>query len=91
MDLRLARQCSRPGSPAPGRSGDQSAGAQGFAPFGQVVEGMDAIDALNTEYGETSGGGIRGGKQDPLFAGGNEYLAREFPRLDFIRRGRIVK
>lgn len=52
---------------------------------------MDAIDALNTEYGETSGGGIRGGKQDPLFAGGNEYLAREFPRLDFIRRGRIVK
>ena len=64
--------------------------AQGFAPFGRVVEGVDVLDQLNGEYGETAGGGIRGGKQDPLFAGGNEYLAREFPRLDFIRRAVIV-
>jgi peptidyl-prolyl cis-trans isomerase A (cyclophilin A) len=65
--------------------------AQGFAPFGQVIEGMDVVDALNAEYGETAGGGIRGCKQEPLFAGGNGYLAREFPRLDFIRKARIVK
>jgi cyclophilin family peptidyl-prolyl cis-trans isomerase len=65
--------------------------AQGFAPFGRVVEGMAVVDSLNSEYGEAAGGGIRGGKQDPLFAGGNAYLAREFPRLDFIRRARIVE
>jgi cyclophilin family peptidyl-prolyl cis-trans isomerase len=59
--------------------------AQGFAPFGRVVSGMDVADALNSEYGETSGGGIRAGRQQPLFDGGNAYLDREFPRLDRIR------
>jgi homoserine O-acetyltransferase len=62
---------------------------QGFAPFGRVIEGMGVTDALNPEYGESAGGGIRGGKQDPLFAGGNAYLDREFPRLDRIRRARV--
>jgi homoserine O-acetyltransferase len=56
--------------------------AQGFAPFGRVVEGMAVADALNSEYGESSGSGIRAGKQQPLFDGGNAYLDREFPRLD---------
>src|SRR3954454_3470360 len=56
--------------------------AQGFAPFGRVVSGMDVADALNSEYGESSGSGIRAGKQQPLFDGGNAYLDREFPRLD---------
>ena len=65
--------------------------AQGFASFGRVVEGMDVVDALNAEYGESAGGGIRRGKQEPLFSGGNAYLAREFPRLDFIRRARVVE
>jgi len=63
---------------------------QGFAPFGRVVEGMAVVDALNAEYGESAGGGIRGGKQDPLFAGGNAYLLKEFPRLDSIERARLV-
>jgi cyclophilin family peptidyl-prolyl cis-trans isomerase len=65
--------------------------AQGFAPFGEVVEGMDVADALNSEYGESAGGGIRAGKQAPLFEGGNVYLDREFPRLDRLIRARIVK
>ncbi|MCU1385102.1 MAG: peptidyl-prolyl cis-trans isomerase cyclophilin type [Acidobacteria bacterium] len=56
--------------------------AQGFVPFGRVVDGMDVADALNSEYGETSGSGIRAGRQQPLFDGGNAYLDREFPRLD---------
>jgi peptidyl-prolyl cis-trans isomerase A (cyclophilin A) len=64
---------------------------QGFAPFGEVVEGMDIADALNSEYGEESGGGIRGGRQQPLFDGGNAYLDREYPRLDRLIRARIVR
>ena len=65
--------------------------AQGFAPFGEVVEGIDVADALNSEYGENAGGGIRAGKQQPLFDGGNVYLDREFPRLDRIVRAKIVR
>ena len=63
--------------------------AQGFAPFGRVVEGMDVADALYDGYGEESGGGIRGGRQDPLFDRGNEYLLRNYPRLDYIRHATI--
>ena len=63
---------------------------QGFVPFGRVTAGMEVADALNSEYGETAGGGIRGGKQQPLFDRGNAYLDREFPRLDRIVRATVV-
>ena len=64
--------------------------AQGFVPFGEVVEGMDVADALNSEYGENSGGGIRAGRQQPLFDGGNAYLDREYPRLDRLLTARVM-
>jgi cyclophilin family peptidyl-prolyl cis-trans isomerase len=63
---------------------------QGFVPFGEVVEGMDVADALNSEYGETAGGGIRAGNQQPMFDGGNAYLDREFPRLDRLIHARVI-
>lgn len=62
-----------------------------FAPFGKVADGMDVADSLNAEYGETSGGGIRGGKQAPLFEGGNAWLKDHFPRLDYIIRATVVE
>ena len=65
--------------------------AQGFVPFGRISAGIDVADALNSEYGETAGGGIRGGKQQPLFEGGNAYLDREFPRLDRVIRATVVR
>jgi peptidyl-prolyl cis-trans isomerase A (cyclophilin A) len=65
--------------------------AQGFVPFGRVVAGMEVADGLESEYGETAGGGIRGGKQQPLFDGGNAYLDREFPRLDRIVRATVIR
>jgi cyclophilin family peptidyl-prolyl cis-trans isomerase len=61
-----------------------------FVPFGEVAEGLDVVDGLNSEYGETSGSGIRAGHQDPLFEGGNDYLQRNFPRLDYIRTARVL-
>src|SRR2546425_1071247 len=60
-----------------------------FVVFGRVIEGMNAADALNAEYGESSGGGIRAGQQDPLFAEGEAYLARAFPRLDVIDKASV--
>ena len=65
--------------------------AQGFVPFGRVVEGMDVADALNSEYGESSGSGIRAGRQQPLFDGGNTYLDREFPRLDRLLHAVVMR
>jgi homoserine O-acetyltransferase len=62
-----------------------------FVPFGRVVEGLEVADALYAEYGETAGGGIRAGKQAPLFEEGNAYLARHFPNLDVIRRATIER
>ena len=60
-----------------------------FVPIGKVIEGMNVADELYSDYGEQAGGGIRGGKQDPLFAGGNDYLKRNFPRLDYITKATI--
>jgi homoserine O-acetyltransferase len=65
--------------------------AQGFAPFGRVVKGMEVVDSLYAEYGETSGGGMRAGKQAPLFEGGNAYLDKNYPKLDHLIRATIVE
>jgi cyclophilin family peptidyl-prolyl cis-trans isomerase len=61
-----------------------------FVPFGRVIEGMDVADALFDKYGEAAGGGIRAGKQDPVFQGGNEYLKKNFPKLDYITTARVL-
>jgi homoserine O-acetyltransferase len=61
-----------------------------FVPIGRVVEGMEVADALYAGYGEESGSGIRSGKQQPLFDGGNAYLEKNFPKLDFIIRATVI-
>jgi cyclophilin family peptidyl-prolyl cis-trans isomerase len=61
----------------------------GFAPLGTVVEGMDVVDQLYAGYGENAGGGMRGGKQDRIFAEGNRHLDGDFPKLDRLIRARV--
>jgi len=63
---------------------------QGFSPVGRVVEGMAVVDSLHSGYGEAPPSG-RGPLQPRILAEGNEYLMREFPRLDYIREARIVR
>ena len=63
--------------------------AMGFAPFGQVVEGMDVVDRLYPGYGEGAPGGL-GPVQGRIQAEGNAYLDREFPKLDQVRRATLV-
>lgn len=62
-----------------------------FVPFARIVEGMEIADSLYNGYGEHSGGGIRGGKQDSLFAEGNAWLRTRYPKLDYIKRARILR
>ena len=60
----------------------------GFAPFGQVISGMNVVDALNPEYGEGAPRG-RGPDQGRLQREGNAYLGKEFPRMDFVKKATI--
>ncbi|TDH27333.1 peptidylprolyl isomerase [Segetibacter sp. 3557_3] len=62
-----------------------------FVPFAKVISGMDVADSLYSGYGERSAGGIRGGRQDSAFAGGNRYFKQYFPLLDYIQKASIVK
>lgn len=62
-----------------------------FVPFARIISGMEVADSLYSGYGEKSGGGIRGGHQDSLFASGNDYLKRNWPNLDYIKKASIVK
>lgn len=62
---------------------------QGFAPIGEVVEGMDVVDALYAGYGEGAPRGT-GPSQSRIQMEGNEYLTEEFPNLDYIERAEII-
>ncbi|MBW1877528.1 MAG: peptidylprolyl isomerase [Deltaproteobacteria bacterium] len=64
--------------------------AEGFAPFGEVVEGMEVVDALYKGYGEGAPTGS-GPKQGMIRAHGNAYLRQAFPELDYVIRARIVE
>lgn len=64
--------------------------AMGFAPFGQVIEGMDVVDRLYAGYGEGAPQG-RGPNQGRIQMEGNAYLERAFPKLDYVRRATIME
>jgi cyclophilin family peptidyl-prolyl cis-trans isomerase len=64
--------------------------AQGFAPIGRVVSGMDVVDRIYGGYGESAGGGMRAGKQARMMEEGNAHLDRDYPRLDRLIRA-VVK
>jgi len=61
----------------------------GFAPFGQVISGMEVVDALFSGYGEGAPSGA-GPAQSRLQSEGNAYLIKEFPKLDYIKTATIV-
>ena len=63
--------------------------AMGFAPFGQVVSGMDVVDKLYSGYGEGAPRG-QGPAQSRIQGEGNAYLTQEFPKLDYIKTATIV-
>jgi len=63
--------------------------AQGFAPFGRVVSGMEAVERWYGGYGESAGGGLRAGTQGPIEREGAAWLDRNFPLLDRIIRARV--
>ncbi|MCY7379316.1 MAG: peptidylprolyl isomerase [Gemmatimonadaceae bacterium] len=57
--------------------------AQGFTPIGRVIEGMGVVDSIYDEYGEDP-------RYQLIATQGNKYLARMFPKLDYITTATIV-
>ena len=52
---------------------------QGFTPFAKVINGMDVVRKVNTEYGENSPEVQRSFQQL-----GNDYILKKYPNLDKI-------
>ena len=61
----------------------------GFAPIGEVIEGMEAVDAFYSAYGDGPPRG-EGPYQAMAQARGNEYLDAEYPELTRIQRAVIL-
>lgn len=62
-------------------------GVTGFVPIGKVTDGMDVVESLNMEYGNTPRTMI---KIDSTMMRGHDFLERRFPGLDYINDARIV-
>jgi peptidyl-prolyl cis-trans isomerase A (cyclophilin A) len=56
----------------------------GFPAFAKVVSGMDVVEQINAEYGESP-------DQQSIQYEGNKYLEARFPRLDGIVKATILK
>ena len=69
--------------------GNSRLDGMGFAPFGQVVSGMEVVDSLYAEYGEGAPQG-RGPHQGRIQDEGNAYLVRDFPQLDYVKEATIL-
>jgi peptidyl-prolyl cis-trans isomerase A (cyclophilin A) len=70
------------------KDNSQSLNPQGFAPMGQVVQGMDVVDDLYAGYGEMGPGG-QGPDPTQLQMEGNSYVTAKFPHLDYIKKATI--
>ena len=60
--------------------------AQGFAPFGEIVEGMDVIAKLSNEHGERP---QQGDAPKRMVAEGAAFIKKQFPKLDYIKKATI--
>jgi cyclophilin family peptidyl-prolyl cis-trans isomerase len=66
----------------------------GFGALGEVVEGMNVVDALYSGYGECRNADrpeATGPEQARILEEGNEYLADGFPKLDYIVKATVIK
>jgi len=61
----------------------------GFAPFGQVTEGMDVVEMLYGGYGDGPPRGS-GPDQDKIQKQGKPYLDQGWPKLDSIKTATVI-
>lgn len=56
----------------------------GFPAFGKVIEGMATVDSIYSGY-------LQKPDQDSIQTKGNEYLLRNFPKLDYIIKAEVIE
>ena len=61
-----------------------------YAPIGQIVSGMKVVDSFYKAYGDPPPRGT-GPDQERIFREGDAYLAKNFPKLDYVKTARLVK
>jgi peptidyl-prolyl cis-trans isomerase A (cyclophilin A) len=61
----------------------------GFSPFGEVVSGMEVVDAIYSGYGEGAPRG-QGPDQGRIQGEGNAYLKASFPQMDYLQSAEIA-
>ncbi len=59
----------------------------GFPPIGEVIAGMDAVDAFYTGYGD----GANAPQQDRIAREGEAYFTANFPLLDRIVKATVIR
>jgi len=69
---------------------NQMLDSQGFAPFGEVTQGMDVAQSFYSGYGEGAPRG-NGPDQQLLQTQGESYLAANFPKLDKIKSATVLQ
>lgn len=55
----------------------------GFAPFGEVIDGMDVVDKIYPGYGQQP-------RQDLIGQQGDAYISQNFPKIDKIKLARVL-
>ena len=55
----------------------------GFAPFGEVIDGIDVVDKIYAGYGEQP-------RQDLITDQGDAYVSQNFPKIDKIKTARVL-
>jgi len=56
----------------------------GFAPFGEVTSSMILVERMYSDY-------LEGIDQNMIQLNGNPFLAKFFPRLDYVKKATIEK
>ena len=65
--------------------------ADGFAPVGRVIEGMEVVDQLHAGYGDIANRGGNGPDTRNMNFEGNKYLEENFPDMDHIVSATLVE
>jgi peptidyl-prolyl cis-trans isomerase A (cyclophilin A) len=64
--------------------------SMGFAPLGEIAQGLEVADQLFSGYGDGAPKG-RGPSQRKIYDEGNAFLQKDFKDLDYIKSAKVIE